>query len=343
MTRNISLSTARCTKNDEFYTRLEDIKAEVGHYAPAFKDQTVFCNCDDPEWSNFWVFFREYFDALKLQRLVATYYTRNGKSDGRLMCHDQRRGADGKIDVQRYPLPGDGDFRSPECLALLDEADVVCTNPPFSLFREFVSLIVTKKKRFLVIGDMNAITYKEVFPLIRSNEVWLGCTTPKRFRTDVHQEIYQTFGNKCWFTNLPHQQRNTPLNLSRSLNNKDADYDKYDNYEAINVNKTLDIPHDYSGAMGVPISFLFKYNPEQFEILGITKTWDTLPKSKTYKKQIQVSFDSEGKESRKGVMKLNDGPVIALKEGLSDKTHYLVDDRPFQQIYARIVIKRKSN
>lgn len=268
--KNANLSAARRAKNDEFYTRLEDIQAEIKNYIPHFKGKTVFCNCDDPEWSNFWVFFRDNFDALKLQRLVATYYTRNGKSGGKLICHDQHRSADGKVEVLRYHLQGDGDFRSPECVALLEEADIVCTNPPFSLFREYIALLMAKEKHFLVIGDMNAITYKETFPLIRDNQIWLGCTTPKQFRTDKDEEIYQKFGNKCWFTNLSHKKRNTPLELFRSIKDKDVQYDRYDNYDAINVSKTQDIPADYSGVMGVPISYLSKYNPKQFEIIGIS-------------------------------------------------------------------------
>lgn len=268
--KNGNLASARKAKNDEFYTRIEDIQLEIRNYTDHFDGKTVFCNCDDPEWSNFWRFFRDNFDALKLKRLVATYYTQNGQSAGQLVCHDHHRDANGKVVMTEYPLQGNGDFRSPECVALLDQADIVCTNPPFSLFREYIALLMEKNKQFLVIGDMNAITYKETFPLIRDNRVWLGCSTPKAFRTDKVKEVYQKFGNKCWFTNLTHKRRNTPIPLFRSVNDKDVTYARYDNYAAINVGKTQDIPEDYLGVMGVPISFLFKYNPKQFEIVGMS-------------------------------------------------------------------------
>lgn len=335
--KNSNLTAAKRAKNDEFYTRIEDIQNEIQHYASHFEGKTVFCNCDDPIWSNFWVFFHDCFDRLKLKRLVATYYTKNGKSAGKLVCHDEKRDAAGKPEVLTYDLQGDGDFRSPECVALLKDADIVCTNPPFSLFREYIAQLMEHGKRFLIVGDMNAITYKEVFPLIRANKVWLGVSTPKRFRTERDQEVYQQFGNKCWFTNLTHEQRNTDIPLFRSIKDKDVRYDRFDNYDAINVNKTQDIPCDFDGAMGVPISFLSKYNPEQFEIIGITKTWDKLA-IKTYGKQIQV--DTSG--TRKEVSKLNDGPAIRMDKAPQGSTYYTVDGVAFVQAYARIVVRRKS-
>lgn len=268
---NSNLMAAKKAKNDEFYTRIEDIQAEVKHYASHFEGKTVFCNCDDPEWSNFWIFFRDYFDQLKLKRLVATYYTKNGQSAGQLVCHDQHRDKNGNVVKLEYPLQGDGDFRSPECVNLLREADIVCTNPPFSLFREYIALLMEHQKKFLVIGDMNAITYKEIFPLIQTNRVWLGATSPKRFFTTKAADEYQQFGNKCWYTNLEHARRNEAITLVRSVSDKGVSYPTYDNYDAINVAKTQDIPYDHEGAMGVPISFLNRYNPDQFEILGIDR------------------------------------------------------------------------
>lgn len=267
--KNANLTAARKAKNDEFYTRLEDIQNEVKHYVSHFEGKTVFCNCDDPEWSNFWVFFHDCFDQLKLKRLVATYYTKNGQSAGKLVCHDEKRDADGKPEVQTYVLQGDGDFRSAECIELLKQADIVCTNPPFSLFREYIALLMEHGKKFLIVGDMNAITYKEVFTLIKANKVWLGVSSPKKFLVDRNEEVYQQFGNKCWYTNLTHQKRNTDLPLFRLTTDKDVHYDSFDNYDAINVDKTQDIPQDYLGVMGVPISFLSKYNPQQFEVVGL--------------------------------------------------------------------------
>lgn len=292
-TRNANLAAARKAKNDEFYTRLEDIQAEIKHYAGHFEGKTVFCNCDDPEWSNFWVFFRDYFDQLKLKRLVATYYTKNGKSAGKLVCHDQRRDSNGKIVKTEYPLQGDGDFRSKECVKLLGVADIVCTNPPFSLFREYISLLMKHDKKFLVIGDMNAIKYTGIFDRIRDNQIWLGVSTPKRFRTERDEEVYQQFGNKCWYTNLTHKSRNTPLMLFRSINDKGMSYQKYDNYDAINVDKTKDIPTDHGGPMGVPISFLSKYSPSQFELIGQTHSSDRSPaveKLRTDKNRTHAGF-----------------------------------------------------
>lgn len=275
--KNANLHAAKSAKNDEFYTRIEDIENELQHYARHLKNKVVFCNCDDPEWSNFWKHFHAKFDDYGLKRLIATHYAQDtDESAGVLECVDVSRNEDGTPHITKYKLQGDGDFRSPECLELLAQADIVITNPPFSLFREFVALLMEKRKKFLVIGSMNAITYKDLFGHIRDNRLWLGITSPKRFYLPVEgarkpSKEFKQFGNICWFTNLPHKRRNSPMILFRKHLGNEASYPSYDNYAAIEVSRTENIPDDYMGAMGVPISFLSKYNPDQFEILGIDR------------------------------------------------------------------------
>jgi len=247
-------------------------------------------------------------------------------------------------------LAGDGDFRSAECIRLLQEADIVATNPPFSLFREYVAQLVEYKKKFLILGSQNAITYKEVFRLIKDNVLWLGVDNggTKWFRVPDHYEIqtesrkkvengikYFSMGSVYWFTNLDHSKRHESITLYQQYTPEA--YPRYDNYDAIEVAKTADIPYDYEGAMGVPITFLDRYNPEQFEILGITKTWFG-GASKIYPNQIQVNADG----SQSVVSKLNDGATIRVDTPPQGKTYYIVGDDYYIQLYARILIKRKG-
>lgn len=278
--KNANLHAAKSAKNDEFYTRIEDIENELKHYARHLKNNVVFCNCDDTEWSSFWKHFHDKFDDYGLKRLIATHYAHDtNESAGVLECVDVSRNADGTPLVKKYRLQGNGDFRSPECVSLLEQCDIVITNPPFSLFREFVVLLMEKRKKFLVIGSMNAITYKDVFKYIKGNQIWLGITSPKRFylpQANVRKpsKEFKQFGNICWFTNLAHKRRNESLILFREYHGHEKYYPTYDNYAAIEVSRTENIPMDYMGAMGVPISFLSKYSPEQFEIVGTEKTID---------------------------------------------------------------------
>ena len=287
--KNAKMAEAKKAKADEFYTALKDIESEVSSYVTHFKNKVVFCNCDDPEWSNFWQYFHANFDALGLKRLIATYYTNNGSSAGVLTCHDESRRPDGTPQVVKTDLQGDGDFRSQECLDLLDQADIVCTNPPFSLFREFIALLMLKNKKFLVLGNQNAITYKEIFPLIMENRLWLGVDNggTKWFRVPNNYEIqtesrkkiengkkYFSMGSIVWFTNLTHKRRNQTIPLWKKHLGNEAEYPIYGNHKAINVNKVEDIPVDWDGAVGVPITFLTKYNPKQFQILGFRKGVD---------------------------------------------------------------------
>jgi hypothetical protein len=264
---NSNLHTAKKAKNDEFYTRYDDIEAEVMKYRKYFKDKVVYLPCDDPaeKKSEFWSFFVNNFDAFGIKKLIATHYDENGKTYK--IWIDRDNSGDGYIDdadALQEELIGNGDFRSPECVEILQECDIVCTNPPFSLFREFVSLIMTHQKKFLIIGNQNAFTYKEIFSLIKTNQIWTGYNMVKKFYQP--DGSIKEFGNVCWFTNMQTSKRIEELVCTKSFST--TNYAEYDNYEAIEVSRVANIPKDYSGVMGVPITFIDKYNPEQFEILS---------------------------------------------------------------------------
>ena len=288
---NRSLHAAKATKQDEFYTQLSDIEKELRHYTAHFKNKTVLCNCDDPKVSNFFHFFTHNFEKLKLKKLITTCY-KNCDAD-LFSKHKDERGIyleyKGDKDGNRIPDPdeigihklkGDGDFRSEECVKLLKQADIVVTNPPFSLFREYITQLVAMKKKFLVIANHNAITYKEIFAFIKANKIWLGYSHPVAFIVPDHYEMrevrswrdadgtnWRSLGNACWFTNLDIAKRHEDLTLYKSFDRKL--YPKYDNYDAVEVSKVADIPEDYMGVMGVPVTFLEKHNPDQFEIVGL--------------------------------------------------------------------------
>lgn len=270
---NSNLCLAKKVKNDEFYTRYEDIEAEVMKYRKQFRDKIVYLPCDDPaeKKSEFWSFFVNNFDSFGLKKLIATHYNEEGKAYKIWIDSDTTN--DGFIDdadAMQEDLKGNGDFRSPECLEIMRECDIVCTNPPFSLFREFVDAIMTADKSFLIIGNQNAFTYKEIFKLIRDNKIWTGYNMVKKFNQP--DGSIKTFGNVCWFTNLDTIKRNEELVLTK---NYDINiYPNYENYKAIEVDKIANIPNDYFEVMGVPITFLDKYNPNQFEILGHTSSSD---------------------------------------------------------------------
>lgn len=271
---NGNLNKAKAAKNDEFYTRLEDIEKELEHYTEHFKGKVVYCNCDDANRSNFFKYFSLNFEFLGLKKLITTGYKENGTGVVAIQTED---------DIDIYD--GNGDFRSEECIEFLKEADIVVTNPPFSLFREYVAQLMQYGKKFLIIGNMNAITYKEIFPYIKNNELWLGIHSNKTMDFGM-PNIYEKWdrienGIKigkvpavAWFTNLEHSKRNEELILYKSYN--PTEYPKFENYDAIEVSKVAEIPMDYEGVMGVPISFLNKYCPNQFRILGITENADYL-------------------------------------------------------------------
>ena len=342
---NTNLKEAKAAKNDEFYTQFHDIEIEMNAYLEydpdVFRGKIVLLPCDDPEWSNFTRYFAAKFDELGLKKLISTSYAPDSKKyktpyqpslfeqeapqfdpskaqvKGKIFILERDKSGDGRInidDLEWKYMEGDGDFRSKEVTELRNEADFIITNPPFSLFREFLAWIVEAGKKFAVIGNMNAITYKEVFPLIKDNKVWLGATgngndmvfgVPEGAKVDEKDRAkaarlgyvgnYTRLGNSCWFTSIEHGRRHEPLSLMSMADNLrfskhkelkgKAAYDRYDNYDAIEVPFTDAIPSDYEGVMGVPISFLIKYCPEQFEILGISlelgiKKPDNLPKEK---------------------------------------------------------------
>jgi hypothetical protein len=271
-----NLNNAKNTKNDEFYTKLTDIEKELMHYKEMFVGKTIYCNCDDPVKSNFVQWFYMRFNILHLKRIIVTSYnsdTCNGWG-GYYWDSDFATVDPKSIDISKEiekdvrKLNGNGDFRSDECIELLKQADIVVTNPPFSLFRDYVNVLMDNNKDFLILGNMNAITYKEVFPYIKDNRIGLGYLNgAKSFITP--DGVEQKFGNIFWYTTLPIAKHNEELILYKHYNPEE--YPKYDNYDAINVDKTCDIPEDYDGVMGVPISFLDKYNPTQFEIIQFRK------------------------------------------------------------------------
>lgn len=293
-TNNI-LHKAKSSKSDEFYTLLEDIERELIFYKDCFRDKTVYCNCDNPKESNFFKYFFDNFKSLGLKKLIASYYvpdTRTQFSDCSSTCggYVECSAHDTETDISDLPIKAltcDGDFRSEECVALLRQADIIVTNPPFSLFREYVAQIVKYNKQFLIIGNINAITYKEVFSLIQSNQAWLGVHLGRGisgFKVPDHYEMYGTethisdcgdriiSPNNClWLTNLDVKTRYDFISLTKIYKGNEKLYPKFDNYDGINVNKTQDIPRDYEGAIGVPITFLHKYNPNQFEIIKFRK------------------------------------------------------------------------
>lgn len=286
MAKNSNLTKAKKAKNDEFYTQITDIEKELVHYHGQLRDKVVFCNCDDPEWSNFWRYFDLNFDHIGLKGLIATHYDPEKPTYKLEIRRDPETGK--KLPPVRTDLKQNGDFRSPECVELLKECDVVVTNPPFSLFREYVAQLMQYGKKFVIIGNMNAITYKEIFPLIKDNKLWYGPSISSGdrefgvpdsyplqaagFRVDEKGKKYIRVKGVRWYTNLDHAKRHEPLTLFRRYYDDPSKYPHYDNYDAINVDRTVDIPEDYDGVMGVPISFLDKYCPEQFEILGIANS-----------------------------------------------------------------------
>ena len=303
---NTALHKANKAKNDEFYTQLSDIEAELKHYKKHFVGKTVLCNCDDPYESNFFKYFAMNFNHMGLKKLIATCYESSPVAGEQLSLFPEKRpymieitevideNGDGAIDLAdvEYLLKSkqntvrklkNGDFRSEECVNILKEADVVVTNPPFSLFREYIAQLIEFDKKYLVIGNQNAITYKEIFPLLKDNKMWLGyhcgdmafAVPPyyeereTRFWIDGKGQKWRSLGNICWYTNLDHQKRHEKLELYKKYSPEE--YPHYDNYDAINVDKLAEIPEDYYGEMGVPITFLDKYNPSQFEIIKFRK------------------------------------------------------------------------
>ena len=344
MTKNNYLNTAKATKNDEFYTQLEDIENELKYYKDYFKGKVVYCNCDgflNEEKSNFFVYFSLNYEFLGLKGLICTKYNSNGKG--------KKYEYYGDLNGNNYPdeeeiftsdLEGDGDFRSEECIELLKKCDIVCTNPPFSLFRQYVAQLFEYNKDFLIIGNVNAISYKEVFPMIKENKMWLGYNTNKSCDFIIPDNYvvkgpgyvnergakHAVVPGICWFTNLDIQKRHDFIHSGRRYARTPKKYPKYDNYDAINVDKTNEIPDDYDGVMGVPITFMDKYSPDQFEIIGLgianlglsIGVHPYKPEHKQYRKEIQ-------------------------KRGAVDGDLYMLDENGNPVVpYARVLIRRNQ-
>ncbi|MBC8146399.1 MAG: DNA methyltransferase [Bacteroidetes bacterium] len=398
---NKDLTKAKTGKNDEFYTQYHDIETEMNAYLEydpnVFANKIILLPCDDPEWSNFTKFFAQNFERLKLKKLISTSFAPESKNiksvyqptlfertnpqfdnkktivNGKIFTLKNDRTGDGKIDVNDLEweyLKGDGDFRSEEIKKLRDESDVIITNPPFSLFRGFLAWIVEADKKFVIIGNMNAITYKEVFPLIQYNKMWTGSRFNKRLNgknmTFVVPDDYALSGTEVemsaegkkmvsvagtgWFTNLDHGIRHQFLPLMSMADNikfskhkvvKGKEYRKYDNYDAIEIPFTAAIPSDYDGVMGVPISFLPKYNPEQFIILGATQRGchDKVPDTKKYDDYWEVK--QNGKKTGSSGGKTNENANLAENDG---RKNYFInkDGHIVQSAYQRIFIKHKK-
>lgn len=345
--KNSSLNKAAVVKEDEFYTQLSDIEKELRHYKEQFKNKIVLCNCDDPDWSNFWMYFKLNFDFLGLKKLISTHYDANTPT--------YKLEYDGKK-VKKTDLSTNGDFRSPECIKLLEEADIVCTNPPFSLFREYVAKLIEYDKKFLIIGNQNNITYKEIFPLIKDNKLWLGYYSgdmafkvpdyyearETRFWIDENGQKWRSFGNITWFTNLDTTKRHEELILYK--NYTPEEYPKYDNYNAIEVSKIAEIPIDYDGIMGVPITFLDKYNPDQFELLGLTSGRKEFDECSYPTKRYENALQHNRNGSTANGSKANTRATIAFDKKPIDTVYYTADnsDKYLTIVYARVLIRRKK-
>ncbi|MBY5950644.1 adenine-specific methyltransferase EcoRI family protein [Algoriphagus marincola] len=330
---NKNLHKASKAKEDEFYTQLPDIERELKYYKKHFKGKVVYCNCDDPRISNFFHYFSYNFEKLGLKKLITTCYKNQSmdlfsKHDTEQAIYLEYNGDknNNRIpdpdEIGIVPLKGNGDFRSKESIELLKQANIVVTNPPFSLFREYVNQLVEYDKKFLVIGNINAISYKECFELIKSDKMWLGYNTVRHFgRPDG--SMYET-ARSFWYTNLDIAKRHEDIILYKSYNETPDAYPTYENFDAINVDRTYDIPMDYNGFMGVPITFLDKYNPAQFEIIGLGISNSGLeigvqpykPEHKKYRKEIQ-------------------------KRGAVDGDLYMMKDGEVSVPYARVIIKNK--
>lgn len=348
MAKNTNLSKAKKEKNDEFYTQMNDVELELKHYKEHFKNKVVLCNCNDPEWSAFWKYFHLQFGSLGLKKLIATTYNEEGLA----YKLEYIGGNDNDIDIcVKTPLEGDGDFRNKECLALLEECDVVVTNPPFSKFREYMALLMQYQKKFLIIGNINAVTYKEIFPLIRDNQVWFGykfngvCVfrVPDDYKYDERITEEKADGNRyakipsiTYFTNIDCKKHNEKLLPYLDKQVHTDQYLKYDNYDAINVDKVSDIPKDYYGVMGVPISFLSKYNSKEFKIVGLGNSRKNFNPTKVYQNAKKIL--NCGKIINSSA--INSVLVIKCNNRPTCGTYYTDNVDYFVAPYARLLIKR---
>lgn len=359
MAKNENLHKAKAAKNDEFYTQATDIEKEMVHYRDHFRGKTIFCNCDDPTWSEFWKYFHLNFEFLGLKKLISTHY--DAHEPTYKMEYEGGNDTDTEAGVKTR-LMQNGDFRSEECLELLDQSDIVVTNPPFSLFREYLETLIMHHKHFIILGNPNAVTYKEVFPLIKKNQMWIGAKpwsqemyfhVPddyKKWLVDNKKEgsAYvikdgEILGRtqSLWFTNLDISKRHEKLILWKNYSVKE--YPKYDNYDAININKVSEIPCDYDGNMGVPITFLDSYSPDQFDIIGLlqssTDEQAGIPNLRYYNDFKEMRQDMSYTGASGG--KANGNPVISGKSSRGNFLYNPVTKEYVHSVYARIVIRRK--
>ena len=368
MPRQTDLTSAKNAKKDEFYTQLSDIEKELRYYRKHFEGKVVFCNCDDPFESNFFKYFVLNFNRLKLKKLVCTCYVTSPMMGQQLSLFDVVGGeeenrnkpykavvtkvydatGDGAIDMfdvaelfktgenELTELNGDGDFRSDECIALLKESDIVVTNPPFSLFREYVAQLVKYEKSFIIIGNQNATHYKEIFPLLQNNKIWLGYNSVKEFMKP--DGSIQSFGNVMWYTNLDIKKRHEEMILIKKYT--PDEYPPFDNYDAIEVSQVKNIPCDYAGVMGVPDSFLLQYNPDQFELLGVSSAMmneNSLNLHKDYSKYL--GYKQTGERNGRTGSTFGNAPVIEKDDGKS--VYYEYEGRRVQAVYSRLFIRNK--
>ena len=360
---NKAMTLAKSRKKDEFYTSLDVIEQEMVYYRKYFEGKTIFLNCDDPDWSNFWVYFSLNFDFLGINKLISTHYDSDEKKSSYVLSLE----ANGKGNSPNEPvvvkthLKGNGDFRSEECIELLEESDIVITNPPFSLWREYVAQLVEYDKKFIILGNQNAVSYKEVFPLFKDNKIWFGSSissgdrefrVPDDYPLNASGTRIDDQGNKYirvkgvrWFTNLDHKKRHEELVLTSFYEGNEDYYPTFDNFNAIEVGVTKEIPLDYTGVMGVPLTFLDKYSPDQFEILGISKPAlytvsndDALP-TKRYTDALQ--HNKNGSSQSGG--KVNDGATLLFSEK-PESVYYTANesDGYFIQKYTRIFVRNKK-
>lgn len=330
---NNNLHKAKEGKNDEFYTELNDIEKELRHYKEHFKGKTVFCNCDDPRISNFFHYFSYNFEALGLKKLITTCYknqdrdlfsTHNSESAIYLEYAGDKNGdrIPNPEEIGIINLQGDGDFRSPESIELLKQADIVVTNPPFSLFREYIAQLIEYDKKFLIIGNINSLSYREIYKSIKDNKLWIGYNCARHFKRP-DGSLFEA-ARSYWYTNLDIAKRHDDLILYKTYLGNENEYTKYENFDAINIDRAEYIPIDYKGIMGVPITFLDKYNPDQFEIIGLGISNSGL--------EIGVQpYKDEHKKFRKEIQ----------KRGAVDGDLYFVKNGEVEVPYARILIKNK--
>lgn len=358
---NERFDNAKKNKNDEFYTRLEDIEKELNHYKEYFRGKTIFCNCDDPRISNFFKYFALNFNEFGLKKIISTCYknqdvdlfTQNDCEKAVYIEYTGNPNDPTSTDfstIEVKELKGDGDFRSQECIELLKQSDVVITNPPFSLFREYVAQLIKYDKKFIIVGHQNAISYKEIFSLIKENKLWLGYGFKggAAHFINTHYEDYASAGDHkegmirvsgvVWFTNIDIKKRHEELVMYKTYNPEE--FPKYENYEAINVDKSTDIPMDYDGVIGVPITFLDKYSPDQFEIVGLGIVGSC---EFTNERRMEI-LDKNGVPT--GKYTVNAKGTLYRKHLESDKKPAAFKDcetgELYQSIYARILIKRKQ-